>query len=196
MFPSLRVDSDYKEVYRLRCVVAELQLPSSMFTLNSQLLIAAAVAAAYIRSVSSFQPGSDYDAYKTTNLYNCTGNVPISNVTVPNAVDTLPQIEPFGGHGWEQWLLFLRGTFPILLRWNQGDPSSSAPSPAQFDLLVADVNGTTVQGTVIGDLSYTNSEDFKQIAIGDNSLTWDSNASWFNVSVCIDGYRLQLDSFS
>lgn len=163
---------------------------------DSQLLIAAVVAAAYIHSVSSFQPGSNYNAYKTTNLYNCTGNVPVSNVTVPNAVDTLPQIEPSAGCGWEQWSLFLHGTFPILLRWNQGDPSSSVPSPAQFDVLVVDVNGTTVQDTVIGDFSYTNSEHFKQIAIGDNSLTWDSDALWYNASVSIGGYQLQLDSFS
>ncbi|KAF8549594.1 hypothetical protein OG21DRAFT_1515003 [Imleria badia] len=163
---------------------------------NSQLLVATVVMAAFIRSVSSFQPGTDYDTYKTTNLYNCTGNVLVSNVTVPNAVDTLPQIEPSKCHGWEQWTLFLHGTFPILLRWNQGDPSSHVHSPAQFDVLVVGVNGTNVQGNVTGNLSYTNNKHFKRIAIGENSLTWDSDALWYNVSVSIDGYRLQLDSFS
>ncbi|KAG6376873.1 hypothetical protein JVT61DRAFT_899 [Boletus reticuloceps] len=163
---------------------------------NSQLLIVAVVAAAYIRSASSFQSGSDYDVYKTTNLYNCTGHVPVSNVTVPNAVDTLPQIEPCEGHGWEQWSLFLHGTFSMLLRWNQGDPSSYVSSPAQFDVLIVDVNGTTVQGKVVGDLAYTDSDHVKQIVIGDNSLTWDSDGLWYNVSVSIDDYHLTLDSFS
>ncbi|KAH0826167.1 hypothetical protein J3R83DRAFT_5588 [Lanmaoa asiatica] len=164
---------------------------------NPQLLVPALVAAAHIGSVSSFQPGSDYDVYKTTNLYNCTGHVPVSNLTVPNAVDTLPQIEPSAGHcGWEQWSLFLHGTFPIILRWNQGDPSSSVLSPAHFDVLVVGVNGTTVQVMVMGDLSYTNGEHVKRIAIGDNSLTWDSDALWYNVSVSVDGYQLELDSFS
>jgi hypothetical protein len=162
----------------------------------NSLLIAAVVAAPHIHLASAFQPGSDYDVYKTTNLYNCTGHDPVSNVTVSNAVDTLPQIKPSSGHGWEQWSLFLHGTPPVLLRWNQGDQSSSLPSPAQFDALIVDVNGTTVQSTVIGDLSYTNDEDVKRIAIGDNSLTWDSNALWYNVSVSVDGYQLELDSFS
>ena len=162
----------------------------------SSLLIAAVVAASHIRSASSLQPGSDYDVYKTTNLYNCTGHVPSSSVAVSNAVDTLPQIEPSLGHGWEQWSLFLHGTFTMLLRWNQGDQSSSVPSPAQFDALILGVNGTTVQGTVTGDLSYTNDERVKRITIGDNSLTWDSDALWYNVSVSIDGYQLELDSFS
>ena len=84
----------------------------------------------------------------------------------------------------------------MLLRWNQGDQSSSVPSPAQFDALILGVNGTTVQGTVTGDLSYTNDEHVKRITIGDNSLTWDSDALWYNVSVSIDGYQLELDSFS
>lgn len=163
---------------------------------NFQLFIAAVVTAAHIRSVLSFQPGSDYDAYKTTNLYNCTGKNPASNVTALNAIDTLPQIEPSSGHGWEQWSLFLHGTFPMILRWNQGNPSAPEPSPAHFDILVGDVNGTTVQGTVVGNLSYTDTEHVKQIAIGDNSLTWDSDALWYNVSVSIDGYQLELDSFS
>jgi hypothetical protein len=160
------------------------------------LLIAAVVASPRIRLASAFQPGSGYDVYKTTNLYNCTGHVPVSNVTVSNAVDTLPQIEPSTGNGWEQWSLFLHATPPILLRWNQGDQSSSLPSPAQFDALIVDINGTTVQGTVTGDLSYTNDEDVKRIAIGNNSLTWDSNALWYNVSVNVDGYQLELCSFS
>jgi len=164
---------------------------------NSPLLrgIAAVVAAAHIHLASSFQPGSDYDVYKTTNLYNCTGHVPVSNVTVPNAVDTLPQIEPSIGQGWEQWSLFLHGTFPVILRWNQGDPSSSVPSPAHFDLLM-DVNGTIVQGTVTGNLSYTNGEHVKQIAIGENSLMWGSDALWYNVSANVDGYHLELDSLA
>lgn len=160
------------------------------------LLIAAVVAAPHIRLASAFQPGSDYEVYKTTNLYNCTGHVPVSNVTVSNAVDTLPQIEPSTGPGWEQWSLFLHGTFSILLRWNHGDQSSSLPSHAQFDALIVGVNGTTVQGSVIGDLSYTNDDHVKRIAIGDNSLTWDSDALWYNVSVSVDGYQLELDSFS
>ncbi|KAF8438183.1 hypothetical protein L210DRAFT_3647169 [Boletus edulis BED1] len=160
----------------------------------SQLLIAAVLAAAHIRLVTSFQLGSDYDKYKTTNLYNCTGHVPVSNVTVVNAFDTLPQVEGF--HGWEQWSLFLHGTFPILLRWSQGDPSCSMDSPAKFDVLIVDVNGTNIQGTVTGNLSYTNGEHFKRIAIRDNSLTWDSHALWYNVSVNIHGYELRLDSFA
>ncbi|KAF8443195.1 hypothetical protein L210DRAFT_3644057 [Boletus edulis BED1] len=162
---------------------------------NSQLLIVAVVAAAYIHSASSFQPGSDYGVYKTTNLYNCTGHVPVSNVTVPNAIDTLPQIEPCEGHGWEQWSLFFHGTISVLLRWNQGDPSSYVPSPAQFDVYL-DVNGTTVQGKVVGDLTYVDSDHIKQIVIGDNSLTWDSDGLWYNVSVNIDDYHLTLNSFS
>ncbi|KAG8214374.1 hypothetical protein J3R82DRAFT_9363 [Butyriboletus roseoflavus] len=160
------------------------------------LLFVAVVAAVHIPLVSSFQPGSDYDVYKTTNLYNCTGHVPVSNVTVPNAVDTLPQIDPSADQGWEQWSLILHGTFPMILRWNKGDPSSFVPSPAHFDVLIVDVNGTTVKDTVIGNFSYTNSEHVKQITIGDNSLMWDSDALWYNVSVNVDGYQLKLDSFS
>ena len=163
---------------------------------NSQLLIAAVVVAAHISSVSSFQTGSDYDIYKTTNLYNCTGHIPVSNVTVPNAVDTLPQIDPSAGYGWEQWSLSIHGTFPMILRWNKGDPSSFEPSPAHLDVLIVGVNGTTVQGSVVGNLSYTNGERVKRIAIGNNSLTWDSDALWYNASVSMDGYQVQLDSFS
>ena len=165
-----------------------------MFTFH--LLIAVVLAATHVRSVSGFQPGSDYNAYKTTNLYNCTGHTPVSNVTVRNAIDTLPQVEPGSGHGWEQWTIYLHGTFPTMLRWNQGNPSSSAPSPAYLDFLVLDVNGTTLQGKVVGKFSYTNSENVKQIAIGDNTLTWDADGLWYNASVNLDGYQLQLDSFS
>lgn len=164
-----------------------------MFSLP--LLIAAVVAATHIRSASAFQSGSDYNVYKTTNLYNCTGHVPVSNVTVPNAFDTLPQIDPSSGQGWEQWSLFLHGTFPMVMRWNQGDPSSSAQTPAYFEILL-NINGTTVQSTEIGELSYTNNENTKQIAIGDNLLVWDSEALWYNASVHIGGYQIQLNSFS
>lgn len=161
-----------------------------------QLLIRAAViTAAHTRS-SYFQPGSDYDIYNTTNLYNCTGETHVSNVTVPNAIDTLPQIEPSPGHGWEQWSLFLHGTFPMILRWTQGNPSGTEPAPPQFDILFRGVDGTTVQGTVMGNLSYSNGEHVKQITIGNNSLTWDSDGVWYNVSVTIDDYRLILDSLS
>ena len=51
-------------------------------------------------------------------------------------------------------------------------------------------------GKVVGKLSYTNSENVKQIAIGDNTLTWDADGLWYNASVNLDGYQLQLDSFS
>lgn len=160
------------------------------------LLVAAVAIVVHVRSVSAFQPGSDYNAYKTTNLYNCTGHAPISNVTVPNVFDTLPQIDPSSGQGWEQWSLFLHGSYPVILRWNQGNPSSSSvPSPAHFDFLI-NVNGTTIQSSVQGDLSYTDNEEIKQIAIGGNSLTWDSSALWYNVSVNMNGYQMQLDSFS
>ena len=156
------------------------------------LLTAAVVAASH---VSAFQPGADYDVYKTTNLYNCPGRVPVSNVTARNAADTLPQIAPVAGKGWEQWSLFMHGTFPIVLRWNQGDPSSPAPSPAKFDILL-NINGTTVQGTVAGNLSYTDGEHVHKITIGNNVLSWDVDALWYNVSVCVDGYQLALNSFS
>ncbi|KAG6370998.1 hypothetical protein JVT61DRAFT_10714 [Boletus reticuloceps] len=163
---------------------------------NCQLLIVAVIAAAYIRSALSFQLGSDYGVYKTTNLYNCTGHIPVSTVTVPNAVDTLPQIEPCEGHGWGQWTLFFHGTFSMLLRWNHGDPSSPVHPSAQFDVLIVDVIGTNVRGKVVSDLAYTDSEHVKQIMIGDNLLTWDSDGLRYNVSVSIDDYHLTLDSFS
>ncbi|KAN0074635.1 hypothetical protein V8E55_011684 [Tylopilus felleus] len=143
-----------------------------MFT--SWLFIAAVFAAVYIHPASSFQPGPDYGVYETSNLYNW--RVPVSNVTVSNAADTLPQIEPCTGRGWEQWSLFLHGTFPMLLRWTRGDPSSGAPAPAQFDVLIADVNRTTVQGKVVGDLAYTNGGRMSYYSVvgGTSSASFDS----------------------
>ncbi|KAF8837856.1 hypothetical protein BDN67DRAFT_972409 [Paxillus ammoniavirescens] len=162
------------------------------------LLSATALVAACVSSVSAFEPGSDYSVYKTTNLYNCTGHIPFSNVTVPNAADTLPQIAPSSRSGWEQWTLFMHGTFPAILRWTPGDPSSSAsvPSDGKFELLIIGVNGTTVQGSTKGELSYTTDKNLNRIAVGDNSLTWDSNAEWYNATVKMDGYSMQLDAFS
>ena len=184
-------------LYKPTFIAVNLNLRSSMIT--SQLFIAVVVAAAYIRLASSFQPGSDYDAYKKLNLYNCTGHTRVSNVTNVNAADTLPQVEPCSGRdGWEQWSLFLHGTFPVLLRWRQGVPGPTAlsSSPAEFDVLIADVDGTTVQRKVTGCLAYTDGEHVKQIKTGESSLTWDAGATWYNVSVSVDGYRLELDSFS
>ncbi|KAF9222959.1 hypothetical protein BS17DRAFT_767687 [Gyrodon lividus] len=170
-----------------------------MYSSISFFLSTTAVVAACVSLASAFQPGSDYGVYKTTNLYNCTGHIPNSNVTVPNAADTLPQISPSSGnHGWEQWSLFMHGTFPLIIRWTQGDPSSSisVPSNGKFELLILGVNGTTVHGSAEGHLSYTNDQNLKRISVGDNSLTWDSSAQWYNATVSISGYSLQLDSFS
>lgn len=175
----------------MRPVSAKLNL-RSMFVYH---LFITALTAAHIYSASAFQLGSDYNVYKTTNLYNCTGHVPVSNVTVSNAIDTLPQIEPSSGCGWEQWTLSLHGTFTMIMRWNQGDPSSSTPTPAYFDVFM-DINGTTVESTVIGELSYTNNKNIKQIIIGGNTLTWDSDGLWYNASINIDSYQIQLNSFS
>ncbi|KAF9240231.1 hypothetical protein BU15DRAFT_74147 [Melanogaster broomeanus] len=159
------------------------------------LLSATAVVAACVSLASAFQPGSDYGVYKTTNLYNCTGHVLSSNVTVPNAADTLPQLDH--GSGWEQWTLFMHGTFPMILRWTQGDPSSSGSvSSGKFELLIIGVNGTTVNGSDYGQLSYENYDNYRRISVGGNSLTWDSTALWYNATVSIDGYSMELDSYS
>ncbi|KAH7885494.1 hypothetical protein F5I97DRAFT_1830617 [Phlebopus sp. FC_14] len=146
----------------------------------------------------AFQPGADYGQYKTTNLYNCTGHIPTSNVTVRNAADTLPQIDPSSGNGWERWDLFLHGTYPIVMRWSQGDPSvpSSVPSLGKFEMLILDINNETVHASVADKLTYKNDENFKQIAVGNNTLTWDASAEWFNVSTSAGGYSITLDSFS
>ncbi|KIL00194.1 hypothetical protein PAXRUDRAFT_315241 [Paxillus rubicundulus Ve08.2h10] len=145
----------------------------SFFSFSATALIAACVSLA-----SAFEPGSDYGVYKTTNLYNCTGHIPFSNVTVPNAADTLPQIIPSSRYGWEQWTLFMHGTFPAILRWTQGDPSSST------------------SGFTKGELSYTIDKNLNRIAVGENSLTWDPNAEWYNATVKVNGYSMQLDTFS
>ncbi|KIJ64565.1 hypothetical protein HYDPIDRAFT_28502 [Hydnomerulius pinastri MD-312] len=160
----------------------------------------AIVAACLPLALADIQPGSDYGVYKTTNLYNCTGHVMASNVTVPNAADTLPQIASSSRLGWEQWDLFMHGTFPMILRWTQGDPSTSmsAPSAGKFEMLILDpnANGTLVHGSTTGRLSYTNDENFKQISLKDNSLTWDASAQWYNLTVSAGGYSMTLNSFS
>ena len=159
-------------------------------------LLVAVLAATHIRSTSAFQPGSDYNISKTTSLYNCTGHTPVSNVTVRNAFDTLPQIDSSSGRGWEQWTLFFQGTFQFVLRWNTGNPSSSTvPSPPHFDIIV-NISGFHGESTMVGDFSYTDDGQTKQIAIGDNKLTWDSEGLWYNASINIDDYHIEMNSFS
>ncbi|KAI5980781.1 hypothetical protein EDC04DRAFT_3100261, partial [Pisolithus marmoratus] len=147
--------------------------------------------------VLAFQPGADYGNYKTTNLYNCSGSFHTSNVTVPNSADTLPQIQPLSGSGWERWDFFSHGTFPIILRWSQGDPSISNASPTvgKIDVMIRDVNGTNVQSTLAGPLTYKTG-DVNEIMVGTNSFKWDSAAQWFNVTLRVEGYTLVLNTFS
>ncbi|KIM54205.1 hypothetical protein SCLCIDRAFT_1222250 [Scleroderma citrinum Foug A] len=159
-----------------------------------------ALAVVYLPStaVFAFQPGADYGLYKTTNLYNCSGTVLTSNVTARNSVDTLPQIEPLSDAGWEQWDFFMHGTFPIIMRWYQGDQSdcSSTPSVGKIDVAILDVNGTNVQTTLVGPLTYKNDAGVKAISIGDNTFHWDNSTQWYNLTLNVDGYSLVLNTYS
>ncbi|KAI6123817.1 hypothetical protein EDD16DRAFT_1564709 [Pisolithus croceorrhizus] len=147
--------------------------------------------------VLGFQPGSDYGQYKTSNLYNCSGSFPTSNLTVKNSVDTLPQIQPSSASGWEQWEFITHGTFSIVLRWSHGDQSKarSTDSVGRIEVIIPDVNGTTVQTTVFGKLSYSNNNG-KEVRIGGNSFKWDDASAWYNVTLNVDGYSLVLNSYS
>ncbi|KAI6030453.1 hypothetical protein F5J12DRAFT_800525 [Pisolithus orientalis] len=159
--------------------------------------LSALAVVACLPSALGFQPGADYGDYKTTNLYNCSGSFHTSNVTVPNSADTLPQIQPFSASGWEHWDFFSHGTFPIILRWSQGDQSMSntSPSVGKIDVLIWNVNGTNVQSTLAGPLTYK-SGGVNEIMIGTNSFKWDSAAQWFNVTLRVNGYTLVLNTFS
>ncbi|KAL4081157.1 hypothetical protein J3A83DRAFT_155095 [Scleroderma citrinum] len=153
-------------------------------------------AAASFSSVLAFQPGADYGLSPTSNLYNCSGSFSTSNVTVPNSADTLPQIEPLSDAGWERWDFFMHGTFPIILRWSQGDPSQCDAKPVvgNIDVVILNINGTDVRTSVVGPLTYKNG-DVKVISIGDNTIQWDAAAQWYNVTLCVDGYSLVLNTY-
>ncbi|KAI5991108.1 hypothetical protein EDD15DRAFT_1113320 [Pisolithus albus] len=159
--------------------------------------VSAIAAAACLPFVLAFQPGADYGNYKTTNLYNCSGSFKTSNVTVPNSADTLPQIQPLSTSGWEQWDFFSHGTFPIILRWSQGDQTlrNASPNVGQIEVAILNVNGTNVRSTLAGPLTYQ-SGNVNEISIGTHSFKWDSAAQWFNVTLRVDGYTLVLNTFS
>ncbi|KAI5980924.1 hypothetical protein EDD15DRAFT_2421384, partial [Pisolithus albus] len=147
--------------------------------------------------VLGFQPGSDYGQYKTNNLYNCSGSFSTSNLTAKNSVDTLPQIEPLSASGWEHWEFITHGTFSIVLRWSHGDQSKphSGTAVGKIEVVIPDVNGTTVQTSVVGEISYSDS-DAKEVWIGNNSFKWDNTSTWYNVTLDVDGYSLVLNSYS
>lgn len=149
-------------------------------------------------AVFAFQPGADYGLYKTPNLYNCSGTSLTSNVTVHNSVDTLPQIEPLSDAGWEQWDFFMHGTFPIIMRWYQGDQSdcSSSPTVGKIDVAILNVNGTNVRTTLVGPLTYKNDAGVKAISIGDNTFHWDDSTHWYNLTLNVEGYSLVLNTYS
>ncbi|KIO05315.1 hypothetical protein M404DRAFT_999921 [Pisolithus tinctorius Marx 270] len=144
-----------------------------------------------------FQPGADYGQYKTSNLYNCSGSFPTSNLTAKNSVDTLPQIQLVSASGWEQWEVIMHGTFSIILRWSHGDQSKphSLAAVGKIEVVLLDVNGTDVQTSVVGKLSYLDN-DVKELWIGNNSLKWDNASTWYNVTLGVDGYSLVLNSYS
>ncbi|KAL4081158.1 hypothetical protein J3A83DRAFT_155103 [Scleroderma citrinum] len=146
----------------------------------------------------AIQQGADYGLYKTSNLYNCSGTSLISNVTVQNSADTLPQIEPLSNAGWEQWDFFMHGTFPIIMRWSQGDQSDcdSAPDMGKIDVAILDVNGTDVRATLVGPLTYKNDAGVKSISIGGNTFHWDNSTLWYNLTLSVDGYSMVLNTYS
>ncbi|KAI6044911.1 hypothetical protein EDC04DRAFT_2640646 [Pisolithus marmoratus] len=166
-------------------------LPTRMFKAFATL------AAVFQSVVLGFQPGADYGQYRTSNLYNCSGSFPTSNLTAKNSVDTLPQIQPLSPSGWEQWEFVMHGTFPIVLRWSHGDQSKghSAAADGKIDVIILGVNGTNVQTTVVGKLSYSEN-DVKEIWIGGNSLKWDNASTWYNITLSVDGYSLVVDNYS
>lgn len=147
--------------------------------------------------VLGFQPGSDYGQYKTNNLYNCSGSFPTSNLTAKNSVDTLPQIQPLSASGWEQWEFVTHGTFSIVLKWSHGNRSKphSGAAVGKVEVVIPDVNGTTVQTSVVGEISYSDN-DAKEVWIGNNSFKWDNTSTWYNVTLDVDGYSLVLNSYS
>ncbi|KIK23470.1 hypothetical protein PISMIDRAFT_679157 [Pisolithus microcarpus 441] len=153
--------------------------------------------AIYLPSVLAFQPSTDYGQYKTDNLYNCSGTSSTSAVTATNSADTLPEIQPLSSQGWEHWDFFTHGTFPIILRWSQGDQSQADATPAsgKIEIAIPDVNGTNVLTTVTGPLTYTDG-DVKQVSIGSNTFKWDSDSLWYNLTIVADGYTLVLNTYS
>ncbi|KAI6139354.1 hypothetical protein BKA82DRAFT_948431 [Pisolithus tinctorius] len=159
--------------------------------------VSALFAVTCLPSVLAIQPSADYGQYKTPNLYNCSGANPTSALTATNSADTLPQIQPLSSQGWEQWEFFLHGTFPIILRWSQGDQSQADATPAngKIEIAILGVNGTNVETSVTGPLSYT-SGDVNQITIGNNIFKWDSESLWYNVTLSAEGYTLVLDTYS
>ncbi|KAG6330232.1 hypothetical protein ID866_8859 [Astraeus odoratus] len=167
--------------------------------LSRWLFTAPALAAtcAYLPSVQAFQPGADYGLYKTDDLYNCSGTVPTSNVTVPNSADTLPQIQPLSRFGWEKWDFWMHGTFSMVLRWSQGDESQcdASPSEGKIDVVILDVNGTDIRTTLSGPLNYTDGY-VKKLSIGDNTLQWDDSTEWYNMTLYAEGYTMVLDTYS
>ncbi|KAI6030452.1 hypothetical protein F5J12DRAFT_888248 [Pisolithus orientalis] len=159
--------------------------------------VSALFAVTCLPSVLAIQPSADYGQYKTPNLYNCSGANPTSALTATNSADTLPQIQPLSSQGWEQWEFFLHGTFPIILRWSQGDQSQADATPAngKIEIAILDVNGTNVETSVTGPLTYT-SGDVNQITIGNNTFKWDSDSLWYNVTLSAEGYTLVLNTYS
>ncbi|KAI6123815.1 hypothetical protein EDD16DRAFT_1564700, partial [Pisolithus croceorrhizus] len=159
--------------------------------------VSALFAAIYLPSVLAFQPSADYGQYKTDNLYNCSGASSTSALTATNSADTLPEIQPLSSQGWEQWEFFAHGTFPMILRWSQGDQSQADATPAggKIEIAILDVNGTNVLTTVTGPLTYTDG-DVKQVFIGNNTFKWDSDSLWYNLTLSADGYTLVLNTYS
>ncbi|KAI6044910.1 hypothetical protein EDC04DRAFT_2889570 [Pisolithus marmoratus] len=159
--------------------------------------VSALFAVTYLPSVLAFQPSADYGQYKADNLYNCSGAYPTSPLSVTNSADTLPQIQPLSSEGWEHWEFFLHGTFPIILRWSQGDQSQADATPAngKIEIAILDVNGTNVETTVTGPLTYKDG-DVNQVCIGDNTFQWDSDSLWYNLTLSADGYTMVLNTYS
>ncbi|KAG6330231.1 hypothetical protein ID866_8858 [Astraeus odoratus] len=154
------------------------------------------IAAAFLPFSVSFQPGTDYGLYKTTNLYNCSGYFSTSNVTVPNSVDTLPQLSANTTTGWERWDFFVYGSLPIVMRWSQDTESEHDSAPlGKIEMVISVINGKHIQTSVSGPLSYQNQE-FKEISIGSNTFQWDNAGQWYNVTVCAEGYTLVLSIYS
>lgn len=146
---------------------------------------------------AEFIPGGSFGRSTIGPYNNCSGTLTARPKDIAN--DTLPNIGPSDHGGWERWdlTLYQAGLF-LNMRWSQGDHASyhSDPTVATFELSAKFDDGKVYNTRITGQkLTYVDGPPYS-ISIGDNTLTWDENQTWFNATLKFNGITASIGSES
>jgi len=130
---------------------------------------------------------------------NCSGT---ARPDLPNQIASAPGYAPHlppQGDGWEEWVMVVEGIVnktenPLFFaRWSRGDPASpnSRLEDGIFTFWTSFDNGTTWAFALNGTLVYSDVDDVKTWAIGDNKLVFDGKTGDWNHSIAHTGFSFQ-----